>query len=132
VQIVEMVSDVVTALYRALTEADTAWFEERVRDPSVHIGIGVGHWNDRSGLIEALVEQAAEMTGDMAATWLSSSGPVVDQMGDVAWVADRPLLRFDDSSELRCRVTFVFVREHGRWVLAQSHLSLGTDVADGE
>lgn len=127
----ETVSDVVSALYGALTEADTAWFQDRVRDPSVHIGVGVAHWNDHRSLIDALAEQALEMTGNMAATWHGGPEPVIDRIRDVAWVADQPVLRFDDDSELRCRVTFVFVEEHGKWLLTHSHLSLGAHAADG-
>lgn len=126
----ETVNDIVAELYRALTEADVAWFERHLHDPSVHIGVSSLHWNDGAGLIAGLRAQAAEMTGAMAATWSSRVEPVVGHHGSVAWVADRPTLCFEDGSELPCRVTLVLVRDENRWSLAHSHLSLGAEAHD--
>jgi hypothetical protein len=52
---------------------------------------------------------------------------VIAQRGGVAWVADRPRVRFDDGSVLIPRVTMVFVDEGGTWMLAHSHYSMSSD-----
>jgi len=54
--------------------------------------------------------------------------PVAFQHGGVGWFSDRPSLRLPDGTEVRCRLTGVFVREAGTWRLHQSHFSVGADV----
>jgi ketosteroid isomerase-like protein len=44
---------------------------------------------------------------------------------DVAWVADRPVLRAPTGDELPCRFTGVLQRENGGWKFVQLHLSMG-------
>jgi ketosteroid isomerase-like protein len=113
-------------MYAALSRGDHGWFERTLlREPdTVHIGGGAAYWNSAEGLIAALDRQAQEVSiswraGDM----------VVQQRENVAWVADQPVLRYDDGSELVCRATLVWVRDgtDGEWKLAHSHLSVPID-----
>ncbi|MDQ1373229.1 MAG: SnoaL-like domain [Actinomycetota bacterium] len=113
-------------MYAALSRDDQAWFQDHLllEPETVHIGGGHRFWNTSEGLLEALGQQAEEVdikwqTGEV----------VVRCRGDVAWVAARPMLRFDDGSELSCRATLVWVRQPDgeEWKLAHSHLSVPID-----
>jgi ketosteroid isomerase-like protein len=74
-------------------------------------------------LIHAIKRAFAEVPMD----WHAGLGMVIGQRGDVAWVADRPQVRFDDGSEFLPRVTMVFIDEGGTWKLAHSHYSWSSD-----
>ena len=52
---------------------------------------------------------------------------LINQIEDVAWVVDRPVIHFDDGSQMQCRSTMVFLRNEEIWQLAHSHLSVGTE-----
>jgi hypothetical protein len=118
----EALSEAVEGMYRALSAGDMDWFEDRLAaDPgATQIGAGAAWCDNRATLLVTLEQQA----GEMPAEW-RTGGPVIQELGDVAWVADRPILAFDEGSVLQGRVTLVWVRERGRWCLAHSHLSLG-------
>ena len=121
----ESVRDVVDDLYGALTRGDEGWFREHVlKGPeSVHIGTTESYWQSSDDLIHALQRAFAEVPMD----WRAGPAMVIGQREGVAWVADRPQIRFDDGSELVPRVTMVFIDEGGTWKLAHSHYSASSD-----
>lgn len=116
------VARLASGLYAALSEGDVTWFEQHLLldDDAVHIGVGEAHWRTSNELVVGLQDQFASER----MRWRESD-PVYLHHGDVVCVADRPIITFDDGSELPCRVTLVFVQEMG-WKLAHTHLSLGT------
>lgn len=116
------VAQLVGALYTALSVGDKAWVAEHVLldEHAVHIGWGAAHWRNARELLDGLQEQFASVQMQWRMT-----EPVVLHRGDAVCVVDRPVIGFDDGSELPCRVTLVFFDEGG-WKLAHSHLSVGS------
>ena len=116
------VADLVSGLFTALSEGDVTWFEQYLlcEDAATHIGLGEAHWRTSAELIQALGEQFASEP----MRWRAAN-PVYLHHGDAVCVADRPVVSFDDDSELSCRVTLLFVRDR-RWKLAHTHLSVGS------
>jgi hypothetical protein len=45
--------------------------------------------------------------------------------GDVAWVADRPLVTLPDGTTIAMRTTLILYHENGAWKLIQQHNSVG-------
>lgn len=117
----EPIRDVVEALHAALTRGDIGWFEERLASgPCVHITTTAEGWMSRAAFLEGLRRQFAEV----ALEWTAGE-VVVEERGEMAWVADRAVVRFDDGSTLAARMSLVFVRDDGLWRLAHSHLTTG-------
>jgi ketosteroid isomerase-like protein len=73
---------------------------------------------------ERLRRDLGEQAEELRANWVPED-LVVHIRGDVAWVAVRLVVHFDDASELEYRATLVFVVEGDDWSLAHSHLSVG-------
>lgn len=59
--------------------------------------------------------------------WRAGPELVMGQRGNVAWVADRPHVLFDDGSDFAPRVTIVFVDEGATWKIAHSNYSSASD-----
>jgi hypothetical protein len=110
------------ALFTALSTGSLAWVDEHLlsEPDAVHIGSGRGAWMAPERLRRELGAQAEDLRADWVIEDL-----VVQLRADVAWVAVRPVVRFDDGSELEYRATLVFVVEGSAWCLAHSHLSVG-------
>jgi hypothetical protein len=123
--VAQSIRDVVEDLYGALTRGDEEWFRQHlVGGPgAVHIGTTESYWQSPDDLIQALRRAFAEVPMD----WHPGPDMVIGQRGNVAWVADRPQVRFDDGSDFAPRVTMVFVDEDGTWKLAHSHYSSSSD-----
>jgi uncharacterized protein (DUF2461 family) len=123
--VAQSVRDVVEDLYGALSHGDEGWFREHVLQgpESIHIGTTETYWQSSDDLIHALKRAFAEFP--MA--WHAGPDMVIGQRAGVAWVADRPQVRFDDGSEFLPRVTMVFIDEGGAWKLAHSHYSASSD-----
>jgi hypothetical protein len=116
------VAQLVGALFTALSMGDVTWMEQHVLfdDNAVHIGVGNAHWRNPRELLEGLREQFALEPMQWRVT-----APVYLHRGDAVCVVDRPVISFDDGSELPCRVTLLFLHE-GSWKLAHTHLSVGS------
>ena len=116
------VAQLVDGLYAALSAGDEAWFEQHLLldDAAVHIGVGRAHWRTARELVRGLHEQF-----DAEPMQWRTGGPVHLHRGDAVCVVDRPVVSFDDGSELPCRVTLLFLRD-GSWKLAHTHLSVGS------
>ena len=99
----QSIRDVVEDMYGALTLGDEEWFRQHlVRGPgAVHIGTTESYWQSPDDLIQALRRAFAEVPLD----WRAGPDMVIGQRGNVAWVADRPQVRFDDGSDFAPRVT---------------------------
>jgi len=123
--VVQSIRDVVEELYGALTRGDDEWFREHLigGPEAVHIGTTDSYWQSPEDLIQALRRAFAEVP----MVWRAGPDMVIGQRGNVAWVADRPQVRFDDGSDFGPRVTMVFVDEGGSWKLAHSHYSSSSD-----
>ena len=121
----QTVRDVVNDLYGALTSGDEAWFRAHlVRGPeAIHIGTVAAYWQTPDDLMKALKRAFAEVP----MIWHPGSDMVIGQCGNVAWVADRPQVLFDDGSDFAPRVTIVLVDEGGTWKIAHSHYSSASD-----
>jgi hypothetical protein len=121
----QSVREVVNDLYGALTRGDEAWFREHlVRGPeAIHIGTAASYWQTPDALLKALRRAFAEVP----MIWRAGSEMVIGQRGNVAWVADRPQVLFDDGSDFAPRVTIVLVDEGGTWKIAHSHYSSASD-----
>ena len=119
------VREAVDDLYAALTRGDETWFSEHlVGGPeAIHIGTTASYWQTPDDLMKALKRAFAEVPMD----WRAGSDLVIAQRGNVAWVADRPQVLFDDGSDFAPRVTIVFVDEGGTWKIAHSHYSAASD-----
>ncbi len=121
----EEVEELTRALYEAVSRADLAWFVERLARTTPLAVVGTAPdewWDDRATLLHAL---RAQMEAAGADSVLLTPGALrADREGDVAWVADRPVLRVGAVS-VECRHTAVFVREELEWRLVQHHFSVG-------
>ena len=116
------VLETVEALYRALSDGDVEWFERHTIRTSIYVGVGSAYWMTGTALLAELhrqfKEQSMQWTTDVV---------LINEIGDVAWVLDRPVIHFDDGSEMQCRSTMVFLRNDQIWQLTHSHLSVGAD-----
>lgn len=121
----QSVRDFVDEMYGALRRGDEEWFRNHlINGPeSVHIGTTDRYWQTTDELIVALRRAFAEVPMD----WRAGPDTVIGQRGKVAWVADRPEVRFDDGSRLNPRVTVVLVDDDGTWKVAHSHFSSASD-----
>ncbi|MEW6154873.1 MAG: nuclear transport factor 2 family protein [Actinomycetota bacterium] len=70
-------------------------------------------------VLSALTAQFAEYPD----ATLEPGDVVAFEAGDAGWFTDRPVLRWGDL-ELPTRLSGTAVREGGRWVMAQTHLSV--------
>ncbi|MEA3215750.1 MAG: SnoaL-like domain [Acidimicrobiia bacterium] len=120
----ETVNDAMTAMYHALTTGNINWFKERVLygPASIHIGTAPAYWMTSSQFLVELVRQFNEMNVE----W-RTGGMTFQEEGATAWAVDRPVVRFDDGSEIECRLSVIFSRASDRWQVAHSHLSIGAE-----
>jgi ketosteroid isomerase-like protein len=121
----------VRAAIGQLIEAQNTGDAERLRTllserpGSVHIGTDAGEW-----------WTSKELLDDVAASGGGDDVQVVGDefdvhlQGDVAWVEGRGRFVNRSGGERPVRVTGVFVREHGRWAMMQSHSSIAVPNAD--
>lgn len=114
----------VELMYRALSEGDITWFEDRVPARSLHVGPAGRYWMDGETLLRELRRQFAEVD----IVWTSGELQV-EVRGDVAWASDQPSQAFDDGSVVHCRMSAVLVWSEGSWYLHHSHVSFGVDEA---
>ena len=94
------------------------------RPGAVHIGTDAGEWWTSKEFLEGA---AAGGEGDIQAV---ADDLDVHIQGDVAWVEGRGRFTNRSGGERPVRMTGVLIREHGRWMLVQSHASIAVPNAD--
>jgi ketosteroid isomerase-like protein len=94
------------------------------RSDAVHIGTDAGEWWTSKEVLDGV---AAGGDGDIQVV---ADDLEVHVGGDVAWVEGRGRFTNPHGGERPVRMTCVFVREGGRWAVAQSHSSIGIPNAE--
>ena len=123
--------DEVRALLSQLLEAQNAGDSERVRvllsgrPGAVHIGTDGEEW-----WTSAQVADAVAAVGGADDIQAVADDVRVHVQGDVAWAEGRGRFTTAAGGERPVRMTGVFVREDGRWKIAQSHASIGVPNAE--
>lgn len=117
-----VVAAVVQPFYDAINnrdrEAMAALFAE---SDALFVGPGVDEWwTGPEGIDEGLGAQLELLPPGVE---IAQEKPVVAVAGDVAWFADRPLIRLPDGSSAHPRLTGVAVRSGGGWRIVQGHIS---------
>jgi ketosteroid isomerase-like protein len=109
----------------AITENDPEAIEKLVSSKEVRV-IGTDpaeYWGpDRADVVKRLQVQVQELAGQVV---VKASDPEGYAEGTVGWVADQPVLRLPDGSEMQTRLTAVLSDEDGRWRFVQIHYSMG-------
>ena len=98
---------------------------EVLPDPNVlYIGTGV---DEVLRGVEAFREHMQRDWGQSDSVEMELRNESVSSVGDVAWVAadlDVHVKNLGEAFTMECRQTAVFVKRDGRWMLAQSHVSV--------
>jgi class 3 adenylate cyclase len=84
------------------------------------IGTGPNEWWTGRDALEVRIIQTSEIGGFR----VEPGRPTAYSMGNVGWVADEPLITFENGVALRLRLTAVLVIEFGHWRIAQWHASI--------
>jgi hypothetical protein len=116
--------DLARQMYEAVTKGDISFFERAVSRDEGLVFIGTAPeewWGDPAALLDAMRKQI-ESVGEAAT--LVAGEVRAWRLGDVGWVADRPVFRLG-KVEVRCRHTSIFAREDGKWKIVQHHFSIG-------
>jgi uncharacterized protein (TIGR02246 family) len=96
------------------------------RPDAVHIGTDAEEWWTSKQILDELAA-GGDGAGDVQVV---ADDLEVHVHGDVAWVEGRGRFTNRSGAERQVRMTGVLVREHGRWMMAQSHSSIGVPNAD--
>jgi ketosteroid isomerase-like protein len=91
---------------------------------AVHIGTDAGEWWTSKEVVDA-VAAAGDDDVQVVADDID-----VHVLGDVAWAEGRGRFTNPSGGERPVRMTAALVREDGRWMVAQSHASIGVPNAD--
>jgi uncharacterized protein (TIGR02246 family) len=94
------------------------------RPDAVHIGTDAGEWWTSKEVVDAV---AAAGNDDVQVV---ADDIDVHLLGDVAWAEGRGRFTNPGGGERPMRMTAVLVREDGRWMVVQSHASIGVPNAD--
>ena len=117
-------TDLMLRVYEALRESDNAFFDRYVSSADGLLAIGTDPtewWEGKATFTRVLKAQLEEMGGFPVVP----GNPQAYREGSVGWVADRPMIRFPDGTEIPLRLTFVFHQEDGGWKIVQWHASTG-------
>jgi ketosteroid isomerase-like protein len=90
------------------------------RPDAVHIGTAAEEWETSKQVLDAM---AALSGGDDIQAVADDIG--IHVQGDIAWAEGRGRFTRADGAERPVRMTYVLIREDGRWKLVQSHASIG-------
>jgi ketosteroid isomerase-like protein len=96
------------------------------RPDAVYIGTDAEEWWTSKEILDELAA-GADGDGDVQVV---ADDLDVHLQGDVAWVEGRGRFTNRSGAERQVRMTGVLAREHGRWMLVQSHSSIGVPNAD--
>jgi uncharacterized protein (TIGR02246 family) len=94
------------------------------RPDAVHVGTDAGEWRASKEVVDAV---AAAGNDDVQVV---AGGVDVHLLGGVAWAEGRGRFTSPGGGERPMRMTAVLVREDGRWMVVQSHASVGVPDAD--
>jgi uncharacterized protein (TIGR02246 family) len=120
----------VRAALDEMLDAQNAGDAERLRSvlsghpDVVHIGTDAGEWWTSKEVADA-VAAAGDDDVQVVADDIG-----VHVLGDVAWAEGRGRFTNSGGGERPVRMTAVLVREDGRWIVVQSHASIGVPNAD--
>jgi class 3 adenylate cyclase len=111
----------VLRMYRLWEARDIAGFEKMFTESASLLVVGSDskEWMTGAAAVNVFLGQLEAMPEFTVGTW----APTAYSCGDVGWIADQPLLTFQDGSE-RLRQTATFVLENGHWRIVQWHASL--------
>jgi ketosteroid isomerase-like protein len=90
-----------------------------LRPDTVHIGTAAEEWETSEQALDAI---ALEGGSDIQ---LVVDDIGIHVQGDIAWAEGRGRFTRADGAERAVRVTYVLIREDGRWKVVQSHASIG-------
>jgi uncharacterized protein (TIGR02246 family) len=112
----------------ALNAGDAARLQSGLsqRPDAVYIGTDAEEWWTSKEILDELAA-GADGDGDVQVV---ADDLDVHLQGDVAWVEGRGRFTNRSGAERQVRMTGVLAREHGRWMLVQSHSSIGVPNAD--
>jgi len=101
----------------------SAWARDMAPD-AVCIGSDEGEWFEtRDEMLPVLTTQLVEMKE--AGVKVSHGNPVIRELGDAVWAADRPVVQRPDGTTATFRLTVVAARrDDGKLCLQQMHLSV--------
>jgi ketosteroid isomerase-like protein len=95
-----------------------------LRPDAVHIGTAAEEWETSEQVLDAI---ALEGGNDIQ---LVVDDIGIHVQGDIAWSEGHGRFTRADGAERPVRITYVFIREDGRWKLVQSHGSIGVPDAE--
>jgi uncharacterized protein (TIGR02246 family) len=121
------VRKVIEETLEALNAGDAARLRSMLseRADGVHIGTDAEEWETSKQVVDAVA--AAGGGDDIQAV---ADDIDVHIQGDVAWAEGRGRFTRAGGGERLVRMTWVLVRENGRWKFVQSHASIGVPNAD--
>jgi class 3 adenylate cyclase len=109
-------------IYAAWEAADTDAFEEMF-SAAPHlllVGTDPAEWWSGPDGVNLFCAQLRETPG----LRIEPGSPVAYALGNVGWIADQPLLKFESGLEVRARMTAVLAVERGHWRVVQWHSSI--------
>ena len=114
-------ADLLLELYQASVDGELSFFEELISEADGVTTIGSDpqeFWEGREAILEARSRSGAIGAIEPGAIRAFAEG-------SVGWVVDRPRLRLQDGSTMDLRLSAIFHREEGRWMLVHQHVSTG-------
>ena len=123
----------IQAYYCASARGDTAFLTEFIARDTETIVIGTDdtEWWEGGDTIVATWTAAWQNRGGLPVV---QSEPRAFRVGDVGWIVDRAVWQLPNGRTVPFRLSAVVRREHGRWLLAHAHFSVGVpnDALGGE
>jgi class 3 adenylate cyclase len=109
-------------MYRLWEGGDVEGFEDLLSaSPCLRVvGSDEEEWNAGAAAVDIFLAQLREMSRFT----VESTGLTAFSCGDVGWIADRPLVRFEGGRVERFRQTATLAVERGHWRIVQWHASL--------
>ena len=95
------------------------------RPDGVHIGTDAGGWETSRQVVDAVAG-----AGGADDIQVVADGFDTHVQGDVGWAEGRGRFTRAGGGEWPARMTWVLIRESGRWKVVQSHASIGVPNAD--
>lgn len=116
--------DVMTRWYTSFSSGDNDALEEILSHEPALLTIGTDPAEWIMGF-DAIAPLYREQIGAVGGVRIEAGPIMAFSVGDVGWVADRPLITLPDGTSFTMRSTLVFQRENGAWKLVQQHNSVG-------
>jgi ketosteroid isomerase-like protein len=112
---------VLQSIYTAISDGDSDALTGCIsaREGLVFIGTDPDEWFQDAATIKQMLKAQAG-----AGVKVRAGSIVAYEEGTVGWVADRGAFVMADGTEVPFRITAVFHRENGGWLLVQEHASI--------